>query len=317
MKKVLFIFLCSFLTLLTIVSPFLLIPNKNQNEKLQKPSLSVWHIDGFEGGIGSRLTLLNGVASEYMKKQKVIINVSYQTFFSAQENFNKGIFPDIISYSNGLNLPYERILSLPFEKEFEYAIPWCTGGYLLINHKGNDYGDLIISTQEYTIPMLAVELSGIKKPIKCMISSEKAVYEFYASKNSAIVCTQRDLFRLENKGVEIDVKPLLGYNDLYQYVSILSERENYQLALSFLTYFLSECDNFPLLKKIGMLPRAGYSDELCNANLKVYENCQFEYATYPLISKERVEFLQKQASNFQNQEESIKNGLKRLKLSDN
>ncbi len=313
MKKVLFIFLCVFLCALTLFSLLFLPFSLKRQEDKKANHLQIWHLDIFEGGTGSRLNCLKKIASEYMKKTGVLTLVSSHTVYSAEQNFEKGIYPDVISYSNGLDLPYDKLLSIPFLGEREYAIPWCMGGYLLINRKGVAVDGLIISKQEYTLPLLAVKLSKIKTPVEKIIDSDKAVNEFYANKNFALVGTQRDLFRLENKGIEIDVRVLNGYNDIYQYVSVISERQNYQTAVEFLNFLFYKCENDNVLSSIGMLPTKGFSGEICNGLLKDFEDVDYEYATQPLINRAQIKALQKQAENYQNEEESIKNALKRLK----
>ncbi len=313
MKKVLFIFLCVFLCALTLFSLlFLPLPVKKGEDK-GGDHLQIWHLDIFEGGTGSRLNCLKKIASEYMKKTGVLTIVSSHTIYSAEQNFKKGIYPDIISYSNGLDLPYDKLLSTPFLGKREYAIPWCAGGYLLIKRKSVEVDGLIISKQEYTLPILAVVLSKIETPVKKIIDSDKAVNEFYANKNFALVGTQRDLFRLENKGVEVEVRALSGYNDIYQYASLVCESKKYQTAVEFLNFLLYKCENSNILSSIGMLPNKGFSADICNEILKDFAGVEYEYGTQPLISRAQINALQKQAENYQNEEESIKNALKRLK----
>ena len=312
MKKVLFIFLCVFLSLFTLCS-LLFLPAKSKENKGEAASLLIWHIDGFEGGVGSRLSVLKKIANEYMKNANVVMLVNAQTVNSAEENFKKGIYPDLISYSNGLNVPYDRLLSMPYEKDFEYAKPWCSGGYLIISRANERYENLIISQQLYTIPLLALNLSNVKAPIKSVTSSDKAIYEFYANKKSALLGTQRDLFRLQNKGISVEITPLRGFNDLYQYISVISSDKNYENCINFLNFLFTKCNQKGVINKIGMLTGKGYERELCDVVLSPFGGVKYEYVTYPLINRYTVEKLQKQALNFQKEEESIKNALKRLK----
>ena len=313
MKKVLFIFLCAFLSVFSVLS-LIFLPKKSEKKQTSVECLQIWHIDGFEGGVGSRLNYLKSIASEYSKQSSIVINVVSQTVYSSEEKFKKGIYPGIISYSNGLNLPYDNLLSLENGKNC-YAKPWCMGGYLLISRKDQEYDKLIISNQAYTVPLLAVYLSNLQTPIGKIVESTKAVNEFYADKKSALVGTQRDIFRLQNKGIELQITALDGYNDLYQYVSIISNGQNYQNALSFVNYLLYKCNQTPALNKIAMLPPNGYLSSLCQQSLNCYDGVEIKYKTHELISRSQVEKLQKLALNYQNEKESIKNALKRLKLS--
>lgn len=308
MRKVLFVFLCVFLSLLTVFSLiFLPVQVKNANNEVE--SLEIWHIDCFEGGFGSRYSLLQSLGREYSNKAAVLISVKSHTVFSAEENFKKGIFPDLISYGNGLNLPYERLLAV---KEKNYALPWCVGGYLLIFRKGITPEKVIISQQKYTLSKLAYSMHGVKLPIKAEISSEKAIYEFYADKTCALLGTQRDLFRLERKGIEVETEPIMEFSDLYQYVSICCEEKKLTLARSFIEFLLTKCTE-GCLKGVGMLTSLGYLEKACDINLSVFNGVSFEYSTNSLISREQIEKLQKQSLDYEKEKESIKCALKRLK----
>ena len=129
----------------------------------------------------------------------------------------------------------------------------------------------------------------------------------------ALLGTQRDLYRLENKDIEIDVKVLNGYNDLYQYFSLLCTEKNYLLATAFIDYFYETLSNKNLLKDIGMLSKNGYIEGQCEEKLKIFVNSALEYRTLPLISKQQVQKLQKQAFSYDKEQESIKTALKHLK----
>ena len=308
MRKVLFIFLCFFLTLLTLCSLFFL-PREVEIDKEKSLALQSWHVDCFEGGFGSRSSLLQTIAREYSAKTKVTAFVSNHTIYSAEENFAKGIFPDLISYGNGLNLPYERLCLI---KNKEYAMPWCSGGYILISHKGEPVKNLILSKQNYTLPELAIAMQEIKLPIKMQISASKAIYEFYADKSAALLGTQRDLFRIEGKGIDVEVIPITAFNDLYQFISIIGSDERVENSRAFIEFLLLRC-NEGGLKKVGMLTADGYLQNSCDSLLNVFDGASFEYTTQPLISKEAIENLRKLASEYEKEEESIKCALKRLK----
>ncbi len=308
MRKVLFVFLSFFLILITAFSLiFLPLELKNKNEELK--TLEVWHIDCFEGGFGSRYSLLQSLAREYSNKAKVILSVKNHTIYSAEQNFKKEIFPDVISYGNGLNLPYEKLLPV---KDKEYALPWCSGGYLLIYRKGVKANKVIISKQKFTLPKLALYMQEVTIPIKVELSSEKAIYEFYADKDCALLGTQRDLFRLERKDIDVDVTPLFAFNDLYQYFSICGNEGNLTLSRSFIEFILDKCEQ-GCLKKVGMLMNVGYTERACDEVLNCFSDGEFDYITLPLISREQIEKLQKQVEEYEKEKESIKNALKRLK----
>ncbi|MBQ3572032.1 MAG: hypothetical protein IJA15_04310 [Clostridia bacterium] len=312
MRKVLFIFCSILLTLISLLSVIFL-PIKSEAKENKKDVIEIWHIDGMEGGIGSRINVIQKCASAYMKSTKCVIRVLSHTVYSAENSFQKGVYPDLISYTNGINLPYEKLLSFNYLGEKVYCASWCAGGYLLIQRKGETSKSLIVSQQEYTVPMLAIALSGVKLPIKEVVSSDKAIYSFYADKSCALLGTQRDLFRLENKGIEIDAEPLNGFNDLYQKISILCEEKKYSAVKNFLNYFLTYVKSEGALKNIGMLTSTGYNGKLCNEKLAVYARFSPEYTTQALINREQLQKIQNLAINFDKEQESIKNALKRLK----
>jgi len=70
-----------------------------------KGIITIWQIDGFEGGAGSRKQFLLKVAREFEKENDgVLVMVMDQTLKGATENIKSGKIPDIISYSNGLEV---------------------------------------------------------------------------------------------------------------------------------------------------------------------------------------------------------------------
>ena len=227
------------------------------------------------------------------------------------ENFKKGIYPDIISYGNGLNLPYSQLCKID-EGQNSYAKAWCRGGYLLISRVDTQIDGVIISTQKNTLSLLAYHLSEVKLPIYAQIQSDNAVYAFYQNGKKALLGTQRDLYRLQNKGLNLQITPLCGYNDLYQYISVLSTDKNLaKYAISFIDYLLCEKNQLEL-HKIGMLSNIYPSKELSQP-LTVYEGASFNYSTQSLITAEQIQNLKKLAENYGQNAESIKNALKRLK----
>ena len=312
MKKVLFIFLCAFLSFICAIT-LLVYPKVKKDDAKTVDSIEIWHIDGFEGGIGSRYSCLVGVAKDFMLKNDTVIRVINHTEYSAEGNFNKGIFPDIISYSNGIDLPYERVIKFKAQNNDVYAFPWCMGAYVCITRKGVDAEKLIISQQKNTIPLLAVRLSGIKGEIKCIVSSSEAINEFYLNKDCALIGTQRDLFRLENKGLELDVRYLSGYNDLFQYLSVFKNDKNIEKVNNFINFLIEKTVYSNVLKKIGMLSYLGYLEKNCAEQLNCFKGYCYEYATQPLINPFQLKKLQEQVLNFDKEKESIKSALKRLK----
>ena len=132
-------FLFGAICLLVIaLSPFLI--NKSSASTQDKSViLTVWHIDGFEGGKGSRYTFLREVATSFSKQNKgVYILVSSYTQSGANDLINKGKTPDVISFGGvGLNIQnYAQELD---ENGFDggvvngkrYAVSYLKGGYFV------------------------------------------------------------------------------------------------------------------------------------------------------------------------------------------
>ena len=171
---------------------------------------------------------------------------------------------------------------------------------------------IIISNQEYAISLLSYYIEDLKLPIIGEFKSTDAIYNFYSNKNSALLGTQRDLFRLQNKGIEVEVKHLSRFNDLNQYISILSNKNNYSESKKFITYLLQYCKQNGALENIGMLTANGYTNA-CNSLLNIFNLNQAEYTTNALLSSEQLKNLKNMCKNYQTNAESIKNALKRLK----
>ena len=228
---------------------------KEQN-KITKPAeykgiISLWQIDGFEGGSGSRKQFLLKVARGFEKENNgVLVMVINHTFLSAKENIEKGILPDLISFSNGVEL--KEMESLKVSKTIEggkigdkiYATAWCRGGYVLIknpNAKNKESKSIIVSQKEYTQPLVALMLEGIEFENIKSYSPLDAYVNFTAGKEEFFLGTQRDVVRLTNRGFDFTCTPLTEYNDLYQYVALTSkDKVKKALANNFIDYLLSD-----------------------------------------------------------------------------
>ena len=227
----------------------------------QKMILTLWNIDVFEGGVWSRTEFLSSVASSFAKDGVLIMVVSH-TIESAKEMIKKGSFPDMLSFGVGVDFATEHAKKLPKidflggEINGEcYAYPWCVGGYFLIG-KNEDYkliDRLFVSQNTFNLPF-GVELDeklNAKEKIK------KAPLDAYTSflsggKNDKLLGTQRDIFRLERRGVEFYAKPFENFSDIVQYLSIFASGERYDECLKFARFLTGEKVQ-STLDKIGML----------------------------------------------------------------
>ena len=251
---------------------------KLKNASEYKGIITVWQIDGFEGGSGSRKQFLLGVSREFEKQNEgTLVMVINHTFTSAEENISKGIYPDVISYSNGLDIknmqPLGKIRCAGGGKVSEniYATAWCRGGYVLIKNLdvvGKEQSPLIISKAQNTQPLLAVILEGLEYESIEVLPPMDAYTKFTVGKNAYMLGTQRDVVRLTNRGANFSVTPLTKFNDLYQYVSLTaSDSKKSVIAKRFIEYLLSDKVQ-ERLNKINMLsPYKNVNFDIENLNL--------------------------------------------------
>ena len=198
--------------------------------KEYKGIITLWQIDGFEGGTGSRKQFLLKVAREFEKQNPgVLVMVINHTFNSVKERISKGEYPDLISYSNGveidglIELNCDRATNGGYIGDKLYATAWCRGGYTLIknpNSVDKEQNTLIVSQAEYTQPLVAMFLEGLHFDKIEVYKPMDAYVKFTANKTTYFLGTQRDIVRLNNRGMQVESTPLTAYNDLYQYLSL-------------------------------------------------------------------------------------------------
>ncbi len=216
-----------------------------------KGILTFWQIDGFEGGKGSRKQFLLKVARDFERKNTgVLVMVINHTFTSVKENFEKGLFPDLISFSNGVeingveNLNITKTVNSAKIGEKTYATAWCRGGYALIknpNAKEQEKSSIIVSQTEFTQPLVAMLLEGLDFDKIEVYKPMDAYVKFTENKTAYFLGTQRDVVRLSNRGMQVEVSPLTAFNDLYQYVAMTSNDKNKQVyARRFIEYLISD-----------------------------------------------------------------------------
>ena len=227
----------------------------------------LWHVDTFEGGKGSRRQFLLDYSRKFESKNKGLkIMVINHSLTSLEQAFSSGEKPDIISFGQGVNV--NGLISLDIKTEQlggvvndkTYAIPWCRGGYNLIVKSSSkidlfdtSFNKLIVSQTEYSCPLTALALENVTATEVMVKQPLDAYVDFVTYNDLVLLGTQRDVIRLENRGVEVMVKPLTSYNDLYQYVGITcSDKTKLDISKEFVNYLLSASVQ-KSLDKIGML----------------------------------------------------------------
>lgn len=248
--------------------------------------LTLWQIDSFEGGRGSRAEYLRLLAQDYAKTANVYIEVTALSSDAARTNISAGVMPDIISYGAG----FYGIESLVLEG---YGKAWCRGAYCLIALSGTDFSSVstantVINEGKDNLVSVAALFSGLQganyaAPTSAYVSLISGEYEF-------LLGTQRDVIRLQTRGESFEVKPLTEFNDLYQYISVLTrDGEKAAVAEEYVNYVLSHGES---LTRIGML-RDGvtlYSDEM-----HALEGVDFSYTIPAVASSGAVDEIKKAA----------------------
>lgn len=224
--------------------------NNLDKESEYKGIITLWQIDCFEGGKGSRKQFLLKVARDFEKKnQGVLIMVINHTTTSAEQAFSDGEYPDLISFGNGLDVKnlqkfvVDRAIPSGKIVDKTYATAWCRGGYVLIknpNAKDLLEDTIIVSQGEYTQPLVALMLEGIEFDKVQVYNPMDAYVKFTQGKITHFLGTQRDIVRLKNRGMQVESTPLTQFNDLYQYIALTATEQNKIVyAKRFIDYLLS------------------------------------------------------------------------------
>ncbi len=230
-----------------------------------KGILTLWQIDSFEGGTGSRKQFLLKASRTFEKKnQGVLVMVINHTKTSMLENLSKGLYPDMISFGGGAEvkgfseLNVERTVNGGLVGGKVYATAWCKGGYFLIANPNlvqeipDELPSLLVSQNDYTQPLTSLYFSGVKAREIEVKKPMDAYVKFVSGKTPYFLGTQRDIIRLSNRGMEVITSPIQEFNDLYQYICITSkDRQKIYYSEQFISHLT--CDDVQSqLNNIGM-----------------------------------------------------------------
>ncbi|MGN1062625.1 MAG: hypothetical protein ACI4RO_05790 [Candidatus Scatosoma sp.] len=216
--------------------------------------LSLWHIDTFEGGKGSRASFLKNAALSYCKSKDAIIMVSSYSAAGARAAFGQGEMPDMLSFGIGLNadpamfssLKISEIISAEAEKQTlktlncagaseknggeAVAVPWCCGCYALYS-ESEDFSRVsadtaLISSGGNNLASVAaaLRLGGVKSG--SLKESTAAYADFLSGKSEYLLGTQRDAYRFCTRGVKVRAEAVTEYNDLYQYIGVTRKKQS-------------------------------------------------------------------------------------------
>ena len=297
-----------------------------------KTVLTLWHVDSFEGGIGSRADFLSSALTD-MRDEGIIVLVKTHTTESMNAAILKGELPDLVSFGAGCEAATKFARELSFvsfagsEKGGKhYAAPWCFGGYYLIaktednrliegfneGNRDKTLEKIIVSQGENTLPTLALKVAGVTAKSADYYPPYDAYVEFLKEKNVVLLGTQRDLKRLEKREVGFSAVPLQGFCDLAQYVAITTESdEKFSFCLKAVERLLGEKTQNKL-GKIGMMRTDGKAND---GEFFGYDFFKNEFTSSVFLSGEIIRSAQAELKNGESDvkiSENVKSGLKRL-----
>lgn len=248
--------------------------------------LTLWHVETFEGGVGSRGDFITGRAVEFGKKGRHVL-VKTHTIESAKESLKKGEKPDLVSFGIGADfvVPMAKRVTLTVagEKVKSRAFVWAQGGYFLFRKSGDEtpIKTLTISDGGKNLPLGAANLTGVKYENIETVKSTDAYLKLISGNTDAMLGTQRDIRRFTVKNFAYTATPLEKYNDLYQYVAITTDDEDkLPTAKAFAEYLLSE----KTAKKISSLYMIPHYFSLTDSPLQSYDASKNEKTISPFIS---------------------------------
>ena len=275
--RIILIGICIFVLLF---SPLVAYPKliKAGEEKFAGPTykgiLELWQLDVFEGGSGSRADFLTKRAVKFEKENEgVLISVKRYTVSEAEEKFALGEYPDMISYGAGFDCALERAIEISVPKGVsdkylkggvyngkQYAVPWCAGGYILIGRGENSFSEnkLSVNEGEYNLPMIGCLSAGLNYEVTKGLSLNNYT-DFVSGKQTLILGTQRDVVRVENKGLTIAYKSLSGFTDLLQYISVTADEGDKIIYCEMFIEFLLSEESQSRLTDIDMFSVTGVS----------------------------------------------------------
>ncbi len=244
-----------------IAVPIMTLTKKTVDADTQEMTvLTLWQIDGFEGGKGSRATYLQKLGDKFSKDSGCYITVNSLSADAARLNLSKGNIPDLISYGAGIY----GIESYVRGKTPYYN--WCNGGYCFLSIDTNvNFED--ISTENLVINGGTGNLAGaaalfcgvngadVAKPTAAYVKLINGEYKY-------LLGTQRDIFRLRTRGVAFSIKPVKAFNDLYQNISITcTDNKKTVYAERFISFLL---ENRKSVAELGLMAEGMnlYDDEM-------------------------------------------------------
>ncbi|MCD8372001.1 MAG: hypothetical protein LUD27_01725 [Clostridia bacterium] len=269
--------LCGILCVLVLFGGFFAaFASSADSEQSELKTISIWQIDSFEGGKGSRAEYLRSIGEKFAKEENVYIEVTSLSLDAAAENLKRGVSPDMISYGAGA-CGLESYVNQDYPAE-----AWCRGGYCLLSLETDDFSaansqNTVINAGKNNLTGAAALFCGlygadILQPTSAYVNLINGNYKF-------LLGAQRDIVRLMVRGVNFYVKPITEFNDLYQYISVLSSGEKGWLCGKFTEFLLKNGESVSDI----CLFCDGY--KLYDNALSCMEGLSFDYKMPALVSE--------------------------------
>lgn len=251
--------------------------------------ITLWQVDCFEGGTGSRTNWLRSVCTGFERRHTgVYVNVESISPAMAEAMIAEGKVPDMLSFSGGMEVPPDLLADITPPVSLlrpdlapaltEKAVPWCMGVYVMIGQAreqwGRDGKTVQMKKSTKTVYSVGVAekpgfaslkaldaVTDFSDPLAWCFGSASAVFEAYnyAGKVNSMLGTQRDLYRMKaaesREKLRDGAVTLLPFTDLIQYVSVLktANEKKARMEEALIAYLLS-ADVQSRLGSVGLLP---------------------------------------------------------------
>lgn len=230
-----------------------------------KSMLTIWQIDSFEGGKGSRADFLQRIGNDFTKSTDCYVSVISLSANAVRLNLAEGRIPDIISYGAGV---------YGLESYIGDYVSWCHGGYCFLTlDAASDFSDVnsqntVINEGKENLSKAAALFCGLHEAD--FEKSAGAYVKLITGSYKYLLGTQRDIFRLKTRGLSFAVKPVTEFNDLYQNISVVTLSPRKSFARQYVETLLKRTGE---VDKIGMLSDSVvYDDEM-----KAMSGLSYEY----------------------------------------
>ena len=203
MKKALSV-VCSIVSIAVILITLIFFKPSGNKTAISPNStvITLWHIDGFEGGVGSRASFLRRVGNSFSNKNSgVYILVSSHTVESASKLIGEGTLPDLISYGSyfldvskyaAIVSGFDFVLDGGEGYKKRVAVSWCKGSYFYIE-KSKTGQNTILNSEKVRLGVGESECLGGGETTDTnenftSNNSEERLIISEGESNSAVVC---------------------------------------------------------------------------------------------------------------------------------